>query len=89
MTTLKQTRENMARDTANAMLHLMEFVDDFRRTLDLRALQEPFVLSDERLDALVAATAENCVWRLGCSRRNGWKPYRPAGIPGLFPASKA
>jgi hypothetical protein len=58
MTTLKQTRESMGKDTANAILYLMEFVDEFRRTRDPRSLQEPFALSDERLDALAAATGE-------------------------------
>jgi len=65
MTTLKQTRENMDRDRTNAILHLMEFVDDFRRTKDLRALLEPFVLSEERLDALAAATAEELCLEAG------------------------
>jgi hypothetical protein len=65
MTTLKQTRENMGRDRANAMLHLMEFVDQFRRTKDSHTLLEPFALSDERLDALAAATGEELCLEAG------------------------
>jgi antitoxin component of RelBE/YafQ-DinJ toxin-antitoxin module len=65
MTTLKQTRDNMAKDSANALIHLMEFVDDFRRSKDLSALREPFVLSDERLDALAAATGEKLCMEAG------------------------
>jgi hypothetical protein len=65
MTTLKQTRENMGKDRANSLIHLMEFVDDFRRSKDLSFLREPFVLSDERLDALAAATAEKLCLEAG------------------------
>jgi hypothetical protein len=65
MTTLKQTRENMGNDRANAMLYLMEFVDAFRRTRDIASLLEPFALSDERFDALAAATGEKLCLEAG------------------------
>lgn len=36
----------------------MNFVDDFRRHKNLRAVIEPFELSDVRMDALLASTTE-------------------------------
>lgn len=58
MLTLSETRAQMSADPQHAMLHLMDFVDDFRRHRNPEALAEPFVPSDERVDALAAATAE-------------------------------
>ncbi len=37
----------------------MNFVDDFRLTKNPRALKEPFSLDDEKMDALLASTAES------------------------------
>ncbi len=65
MTPLKETREKMEMDKGNAILHLMEFVDDFRRERDLTALARPFPLSDEKWDALAAATAEELCGEMG------------------------
>lgn len=58
MIALKETRDKMISDKGHAVLYLLEFVDDFRRRLDPKALEEPFAACDERLDALAAATAE-------------------------------
>ena len=45
-------------DQKNWTIHLMDFVDDFRYYRDPQVLNDPFTLSDERMDALLAATAE-------------------------------
>ena len=37
----------------------MNFVDDFRYYKDPKAIAEPFELSDEKMDALLASTAES------------------------------
>lgn len=58
MTTLKATKEKIAQEPQWWKIHLMDFVDDFRRTRDTQAVGEPFALSDERTDALLASTAE-------------------------------
>jgi hypothetical protein len=58
MITLKQVKENIKREPQHWCLHLMNFVDDFRRERDLNAVSEAFELSDERTDALLASTAE-------------------------------
>ena len=38
---------------------LMDFVDDFRKHKDLKAIKDPFLLSDEKLDAVLASAAES------------------------------
>lgn len=38
---------------------LMDFVDDFRRHGNIEAIREPFQLSDERMDAILASVAES------------------------------
>lgn len=58
MLTLKQTRQQINDDPQHWAIHLMDFVDDFRYYRDPRMMAEPFSLSDERMDALLAATAE-------------------------------
>lgn len=58
MTTLKQVKQQIADDPKNWPVYLMDFVDDFRYYRDPRLIAEPFELSDERFDALLASTAE-------------------------------
>lgn len=45
----------------------MNFVDDFRYHKDPRAVAESFALTDRRLDALLASTAETLCDELGIS----------------------
>jgi hypothetical protein len=65
MRTLKATRQEIARDPQWWCIHLMNFVDDFRRHKSLRSLSEPFQLSDVRMDALLASTSETLCDELG------------------------
>jgi hypothetical protein len=58
MITIKETREQIAREPDLWCLHLMNFVDDFRYSKDLAALDDPFEQCEERADALLASTAE-------------------------------
>jgi hypothetical protein len=58
MLTLTETKRQIERDPRNWCVYLMDFVDDFRRRKDPRAVAEPLDLSDQRLDALLASTAE-------------------------------
>lgn len=58
MITLKETKAQIEREPAEWCVHLMDFVDDFRRHRDTRLVEEPFEISDERTDALLASTAE-------------------------------
>jgi hypothetical protein len=59
MITLRETKELIDAEPDNWALHLMNFVDDFRRNRDARALEEPFELRSDRLEALLASTAES------------------------------
>jgi hypothetical protein len=59
MITLKETREKIANDRRWWCIHLMNFVDDFRRHRDVRAIEESFEFCDDyKVNALLAATAE-------------------------------
>src|SRR5437879_6805523 len=59
MITLKETREKIANDKRWWCIHLMNFVDDFRRHRDVRAIEDPFDFCDDhKMDALLASTAE-------------------------------
>ncbi|MDL1891308.1 hypothetical protein FBQ87_00250 [Sphingobacteriales bacterium CHB3] len=57
MNTLRETKEAIIRDPENWVIHLMDFVDDFRRYKNVEAISEPFELTHERWDALLASTA--------------------------------
>ena len=57
--TLKETRKKIDNDPQWWAIHLMNFVDDFRYYKDLKAIAEAFELSDEKMDALLASTAES------------------------------
>jgi len=59
MTTLKETKEKILTDAKNWCVYLMDFVDDFRYYKDLQMISEPFELSDDKMDALLASTTES------------------------------
>jgi hypothetical protein len=65
MITLKETREKIQNDKRWWAIHLMNFVDDFRRHKALIAIEEPFERGDRNMDSLVAATAESLCDELG------------------------
>lgn len=58
MITIKDTRKKIDQDPENWSIYLMDFVDDFRYYKDPRAIEEPFELSNEKFDALLASTVE-------------------------------
>jgi len=57
MTTLCETKHQIESDPRNWVIHLMDFVDDFRYYKNPAALAQPFELTTERFDALLASTA--------------------------------
>lgn len=59
MTTLCETKRQIESDPKNWVIHLMDFVDDFRYDKNPAALAQPFELSTEKLDALLASTAQH------------------------------
>jgi hypothetical protein len=58
MTTLNDLHQNLQRDPDHGMVHLMDFVDDFRHEKNPSTIAAPFPHVDERWDALVASTVE-------------------------------
>jgi hypothetical protein len=85
MRTLRETRDKIVADPENWLGHLMYFVDDFRRRKDLRAVTESFELVDERVDALLASTAEYLCDEIGVEPPT-WLFYVPAcRNPYFFP----
>jgi hypothetical protein len=76
MITLRETKEKINQDPKWWCIHLMNFVDDFRYYRDKRAIAEPFELSDERMDALLASTAESL-----CDESGIEPPGWISGIP--------
>ncbi|MDT4952532.1 MAG: hypothetical protein QOJ02_670 [Acidobacteriota bacterium] len=58
MITLREVREQINADPKHWRIYLMDFVDDFRYYKDQRAVAEPFALVGDKMDALLASTAE-------------------------------
>jgi hypothetical protein len=65
MKSLKRVREQINSDPINWQVYLMDFVDEFRHSKDLCAIEEPFKLSGDEKDALLASTAEALCDELG------------------------
>ena len=65
MITLRDTKKKMHQDAEWWQIHLANFVDDFRYYKDPQAMVEPFERSDERMDALLASTAESLCDEIG------------------------
>lgn len=76
MITLKETKQEITREPQHWCVHLMDFVDDFRYYKDMRAVAEPFALTDSKMDALLASTAEYL-----CDELKLNPPAWLAGIP--------
>jgi len=61
MITLRETKQQIEADPKYWVVHLMDFVDDFRYYKDLRAVSNPFDLTNNKMDALLASTAHTFV----------------------------
>jgi hypothetical protein len=58
MITLYETKQQIERHPEHWVIHLMDFVDDFRYYRQEAALAQPFSLDNPKMDALLASTAE-------------------------------
>lgn len=56
--TIRETKQHIEQDPQYWLIPFMEFVDDFRRYRDLSLVKQPFKLTDERFDAMLASTIE-------------------------------
>ena len=88
--TLVELKQIIMQNPSTWSIYLMDFVDEFRRKKDLRMLQDPFTLSDDHFDALLASTAEYLcdeqkfqppIWLSAIPACN--KPWFVAGIENL------
>ena len=76
MKTIKALKQAIEADPTLWSLHLMDFVDDFRYYGDIDMLVEPFLLTDEPIDALLASTAETL-----CDEKQVVPPSWLAAVP--------
>lgn len=58
MITAEQTKLRINEDRKWWKIPLMDFVDDFRRHKDAAAIERPFPLDDEKVDAVLAGVIE-------------------------------
>lgn len=65
MITLRETKRKIQADPNNWVIHLMDFVDDFRYYKDRQAVAAPFLQTDDQMDALLASTAQYLCDELG------------------------
>lgn len=90
MITAVQTKQRFKTDPRWWKVALMDFVDDFRRAKDLKAVKEPIVCDDEQKDAVLAAVIETLCRESGLNAPS-WvgkvpacrEPYFVAGMDGL------
>lgn len=59
MITAHETKAKMRADPQWWKIPLMDFVDDFRRHKDPAAIEQPYILDDERIDAVLAGVIES------------------------------
>ena len=65
MIRLVDVREQINADPSYWRIYLMDFVDDFRYYKDRRAIAEPFLLAGNKMDSLLASSAEALCDELG------------------------
>lgn len=56
--TIQETMLAMSQNGDNWRIPFMEFVDDFRRTRDIRLIEGPFDSNDHQFESLLASTTE-------------------------------
>lgn len=90
MVTLRKLKQQIESDPENWVVHLMDFVDDFRFHKDPSAVAQSFDLSNDKLDAVIASLGEYLCdeLRIACPE---WltkvpackTPWFPSGIESL------
>lgn len=58
MNTLKKTKEKIIAEPKYWKIHFFDFVDDFRKDGNPQMIEEPFDLSDRKIDGLLASMVE-------------------------------
>lgn len=57
MIKLQDVKTQIVHDPGNWVIHLMDFVDDFRRHKNPEAVRDSFYCDNEKMDAMLASTA--------------------------------
>ncbi len=65
MITLYETKQQIEADPKHWVIHLMNFVDDFRYYQQVAAIAQPFELTNPKMDALLASSTEYLCDELG------------------------
>ena len=81
MNTLKKTKEKIKAEPPHWRVFLMDFVDDFRHYKNPEMIAEPFEPGDDKIDALLASTAEYLCDELKMKIPAWLDDVRPCGEP--------
>ena len=81
MNSLKKTKEKITAEPKHWRVWLMDFVDDFRYYKKSEMIAESFALSDDKIDALLASTAEKLCDELNLEIPDWIKDIPPAKEP--------
>ncbi len=90
MKNIREVQFQMVQSPEYWRIPFMEFVDDFRKSKDIRLIEQPFQCEHERFDALLASTIESLCAELGIETPNWvWEvpsckyPWFVSGIESL------
>jgi hypothetical protein len=81
MITLQETQNEIIADPGHWSVYLMDFVDDFRYYRDLQAIEQSITLTGDRMDALLAATAETLCKEMDLEAPDWLTRVPPCEIP--------
>ncbi len=70
MKNIREVQFQMVQSPEYWRIPFMEFVDDFRKSKDIRLIEQPFQCEHERFDALLASTIESLCAELGIETPN-------------------
>jgi len=68
--TIREAKTAMLKNGKDWRIPFMEFIDDVRRTHDHRLIEEPFDLTNENFDSLLASTVEYLCDEMGIETPN-------------------
>ncbi len=90
MKNIREVQFQMVQSPEYWRIPFMEFVDDFRKSKDIRLIEQPFQCEHERFEALLASTIESLCAELGIETPNWvWEvpsckyPWFVSGIESL------
>ncbi|MCK5716847.1 MAG: hypothetical protein KAH77_05100 [Thiomargarita sp.] len=76
MKSILEVKNQIQQEPEYWQIPFMDFVDDFRRYKDMRAIETPYLLNNEKMDALIASMIEYL-----CHEHNIDAPHWVSSIP--------